>query len=178
MKCSGNKRLLIPLCLVLWGAFLAFGCHKKEYTERHLEAGKISGLRSLLNAHESSVPYLKVDGEVFKRVRGDPPYFLRVSGQNVILFVTRTEDERQSVLRLADLDRHKIIDVDLGDSIFGTGIQPSAKPGEFCDWIQSYTPEELIVTTKNTYGQIVTTIDLSLKTVRRVEKIPAHQGKK
>jgi hypothetical protein len=165
-----DKRRVARLGVAFFSLFLVWGCYRKGYTDRYVETGRISNFQSLLNVHASSVPYLKISGITFKNVQGDSPFFLKVPGHDAIIFVTKSKDELQTVLHLAKLGDKEIIAVDLGDSIFGSGIQPTAKPGEYCDWIQSYSPTELIVVTKNTYGQIVTSIDLSRKMVKGVEK--------
>ena len=143
MQCSGNSKLNCTLALVV--ALHVAGCSREIYADRDIEAGRTSTLESLTNVHASSLTYIKVIGKRYERVRGDAPFFLRVSGENSIIFVTQNKDGSEAWLHIVRLDRREDIKVDLGDSIFGSGIQSASKPGEYCDWIQSSTPSELVV---------------------------------
>lgn len=153
--------------LTLSSLALLAGC-SVEYSDKFVTAGRLSTLESIINIHGSAVRYLRVNGSTFKHVQGDSPYFLKVPGEKAIVFVTRNKDATHAFLHLAMLDRPEITEVDLGDSVFGGGIQPKSKPGEYCDWIHSYTSAEIVVVTKNIYGVITTTVDLTNKRVLKV----------
>jgi len=136
MKCLKNKS---PVMAVFLGiiAMLLTGCHGHTYKDRYAETGEISTLDSLINIHGSTISYLKIHGTTYRNVCGTPPHFLKIPGEEIIVFLTRSDDEREAFAHIVKLNDPEIITISMGDSLFGSGIgKASELDGWSRDWIK------------------------------------------
>jgi hypothetical protein len=159
--------------------FLAFvvlcgfsGCHGTTYKDKYIETGEISTLDSVINVHGSTISYLRVHGVTYKNVSGTPPHFLKIPGEEIIVFVTQSDNGREAFVHVAKLKAPEVITISIGDSLFGSGIGKAAEYGGWSrDWIKSYCPEKLVVVNRDIHSEDTITIDL---VGRKVEMIASR----
>jgi hypothetical protein len=109
---------------------------------------KESSLVNILNVHASKDKIIiTVYGKSYEDVRGNPPYYLEIPGENSILFVTgRTFDNGQATVHIVNLATKQETNFPAYDSSIGEAICSTNKQRD--DWyerIEGLTNDELSI---------------------------------
>jgi hypothetical protein len=123
-------------------AILTIGCSKStSWSGRITSKQERPGL-SFLNPHADAVKVLIIDGKRFERVRGLPPFYLKVPGMEAVLFVV-DEKDRRVTYHIVDMQNGQDIAVQASSSVFGHAI--GASSSNRCDTIEEASPGKIVL---------------------------------
>ncbi len=140
---ASNVQGILGIVLIGMIVSIVFWCSGRRV--KTFESGRFSGgesrsLFSALSVHSSTPKYLAIDGRIFDRVKGSPPYYLGIPELNSILFVTRMNGGNMR-LHLFNLGNGKDVQIETHDSGFGTGIgfqgAPRGAGADSVEYVQS-----------------------------------------
>ena len=166
------RRVLFEIGVLL-SAIVVFvsvrGRYVEHYRDNILSGGEIRHPWDVFAVHVARPQYVIIGGKTYRWVRGQPPYYVRAPGTNVILFVTAA-DAGKVTFHLYNLDSHQQIEIKAGSTGFGSNIGSGYNPGEpYTDYIESMTGEILTVVKRSTDWKEVITANLERKAVVHIE---------
>jgi hypothetical protein len=108
---------------------------------------------------------------MFSRVRGASPFYLSVPQLNSILFVTEDRAGR-ATFHLFNVTAGTDVEIVGGNSDFGGHIGAPRPPGDdLTDYIESADTTAVVLATRNANRKIITVLDLTSRTVAKVEDV-------
>ena len=121
-----------------------------------------------LSVHSGEVHYLKCGKNVYLNVRGLEPFHLKVPGTESILFVTERLNG-SVVFHFLNTNTLSEMEVSGDRSNFGSDIGGSPPSGDYRNFVDRVSANEIVLGTRSPEFTKLTFIDLKLKRVERVE---------
>lgn len=134
-------------------------------------ARRILRFKNIVSPHSDYETTLKVLGKQYRRLRGDPPYYLEIPGAKTIVFVTDEEKFPYSArFHILDLETSNEILLDACGSSFGRNIGSGRSAGaKFSDSVEKVSDNRLTLAVRSESWKEIITLDLLAQKVVSIE---------
>lgn len=160
--------VLATLCLAAVWFHRSFGFQRlpKSVTRATVE--------SILNVHGSPEQGITICGQLFRRVKGGPPYYLVVTNTTLVLFAYEPAPGSKALV-VCNTNDCTFREVPVGDAIFGDQIGYwEATNGEMGDTVEVVSSNQLSLLSKGFRYVEKSILDLDQRTLRVVEVQSEH----
>jgi hypothetical protein len=167
------KLIIFTFTLLIQSGQLASGENRTEiYRDTNVVAEIERKPVYLGNLHGEETVYLKIGSKTYSRVRGSKPYYLRLKGTPLIVFVTENRSEN-ATLHLLNTETKSEILVGIDDFNFGSYIGFEAygkKLGDsFTDAVEQLDSDHLLITSYVIDAKEQVLINVKKRKIERTE---------
>lgn len=160
---------VVSMSLALFFRYFVLGTPVVTYKDDIIAWGTVHRPLDTLAVHSGSENFIRVDGRIYRRVRGLPPFYLRLPLLHSILFVTDVGNDRVD-FHFVKLESWTEVIIHGERLSFGGHIGDPNPPGSaYTDYVDKEAAGEIVLATRYPHARTRVFLDLPARKVTKVD---------